>query len=116
MGLQIVLTYRYIATLLDEAGDSWTAYTLRSPGLKAIKMKDMGNFMGHLLLRSFDKAERVYYAMKCRGFTGVYHGGGREVIDLSGADWTFLLVSFFALAAMRIFNISLLFGTLLWRL
>jgi cobalt/nickel transport system permease protein len=110
VGLQIVLTYRYIATLLGEAGDCWTAYMLRAPGLKAVRMKDMGAFMGALLLRSFDKAERVYYAMKCRGFAGVYHGSGRGAGGLTRADWVFLLVSAGALCAMRAVNISLLVG------
>jgi cobalt/nickel transport system permease protein len=110
VGLQIVLTYRYIATLLGEAGDSWTAYMLRAPKLKAVRMKDMGAFMGSLLLRSFDKAERVYYAMKCRGFTGIYHTNERA--GLSVADWVFLLASAGVLAFMRAVNISLLLGTL----
>jgi cobalt/nickel transport system permease protein len=31
-------------------------------------MRDMGVFSGQLLIRSFDRAERVYNAMKCRGY------------------------------------------------
>lgn len=33
-------------------------------------MKDMGIFVGQLLLKSFDRAESIYVAMKCRGYDG----------------------------------------------
>ena len=56
--------------LLNEAVSMHTAYTLRTDNQKGIKMRDMGSFLGQLLLRSTDRAEQVYYAMKCRGFHG----------------------------------------------
>jgi cobalt/nickel transport system permease protein len=63
----IELTYRYIGVLLEEASDMSRAYHLRSCG-KSIAMRDMGSFLGQLVLKSFDRAERVYAAMKCRGY------------------------------------------------
>ena len=66
----IMMTYRYISILLNEASSMITAYTLRSPKGKGIKITDMGSFVGQLLLRSIDRASRVYAAMKCRGFQG----------------------------------------------
>jgi len=63
------LTYRYIGVLLNEVYSTMSiAYSLRSPNRKGIEMRDMGSFLGQLLLRSFDRAERVYNAMKCRGY------------------------------------------------
>lgn len=62
------MTYRYIGTLLSEASSMYTAYKLRSRNKKGLEMRDMGSFVGQLLLRSFDRAERVYHAMKCRGY------------------------------------------------
>ena len=62
------LTYRYIGVLLNEAYSMSIAYSLRSPNRKGIEMRDMGSFAGQLLIRSFDRAERVYNAMKCRGY------------------------------------------------
>jgi cobalt/nickel transport system permease protein len=44
------------------------AYSLRKPGGKGIEMRDTGSFAGQLLIRSFDRADRVYNAMKCRGY------------------------------------------------
>jgi len=65
------MTYRYIGVLLSEAHSMYLAYTIRGGAAvkKGIRMKDMGSFVGQLLLRSFDRAERIYNAMKCRGYT-----------------------------------------------
>jgi cobalt/nickel transport system permease protein len=62
------LTYRYIGVLLNEVYSMSIAYSLRSHNRKGIEMRDMGSFAGQLLIRSFDRAERVYNAMKCRGY------------------------------------------------
>lgn len=66
----ILLTYRYISVLLHEVSSMNTAYHLRAPDEKYIRMQDMGMFLGQLLLRSVDRAERIYHAMKCRGYDG----------------------------------------------
>lgn len=70
--LQITMTYRYITVLIEEASTMFNAYIIRSKNQKGIKMKHMGTFLGQLLLRSIDKADHVYCAMKCRGFHGEY--------------------------------------------
>lgn len=62
------MTYRYVGVLLEEAHSMATAYYLRGAGKKALEMKHMGSFAGQLLLRGFDRAERVYAAMLCRGY------------------------------------------------
>jgi len=62
------MTYRYIYVLLEEVYSMYIAYSLRNAGKKGVKMRDIGNFAGQLLLRSFDRAEHVYNAMKCRGY------------------------------------------------
>jgi cobalt/nickel transport system permease protein len=61
------MTYRYIGVLLDEAASMRIAYILRG-GSKSIDIRHAGSFIGCLLLRSFDRAERIYSAMKCRGY------------------------------------------------
>jgi cobalt/nickel transport system permease protein len=63
------MTYRYIGVLFAEAYSMYIAYTLRSGGGRGIAMRDMGGFAGQLLLRSVDRADRVYNAMRCRGYT-----------------------------------------------
>ncbi len=105
------MTYRYIGTLLEEAGSMYTAYMLRAAGEKGLAMKHMGSFTGQLLLRSFDRAERVYGAMKCRGYA--LRDGYAIARPIRPSDWLFLalagglpvlfrLVDLPALAAARI--------------
>ena len=65
----IEMTFRYIGVLLEEVFTMTTAYKLRAGTKKAIDIKHMGAFVGQLLLRGFDKAERVYAAMLCRGYS-----------------------------------------------
>jgi cobalt/nickel transport system permease protein len=62
-------TYRYIGVLLEEAHGMTTAYALRRGKGKALEMRDMGAFLGHLILRAFDRADRVHAAMRCRGYS-----------------------------------------------
>ncbi|MHC6204000.1 energy-coupling factor transporter transmembrane component T family protein [Breznakiellaceae bacterium SP9] len=112
-GLQLLLCYRYIFVLLDEAQSMWTAYLLRSNGLKAIKMSDMGSVLGQLLLRSVDKAERIYYAMKCRGFNGIYYAVKSAQRQSKAADLVFLLTVSCALIMLRSVNLSVLIGSAL---
>jgi len=64
----IELSYRYISVLLEEASDMYTAYILRHTHTKGLEMKHMGSFIGHLFMKSIDRAERIYAAMRCRGY------------------------------------------------
>lgn len=66
--LQLVIIYRYIFLLVEEALTMIQAYQLKSPYVKGIAFKDMGSFVGSLLVRSFERSNEVYAAMKCRGF------------------------------------------------
>ena len=63
------MTFRYIIVLLEEALSMTIAYKLRSGNKKALDMRHMGSFAGQLLLRGFDRADRVHAAMRCRGFS-----------------------------------------------
>jgi cobalt/nickel transport system permease protein len=62
------MTYRYIAVLFSEAASMRTAYALRGAGKKGVGIGHAGTFIGSLLLRSIDRAERIYSAMQCRGY------------------------------------------------
>jgi cobalt/nickel transport system permease protein len=62
------MTYRYIGLLLEETSRMTTAYLLRSGGKKALALRHMSSFVGQLLLRGLERAERVYAAMRCRGY------------------------------------------------
>jgi cobalt/nickel transport system permease protein len=107
--MQIMLTYRYLTLLISEAAGMMTAYHLRSKEQKGIKLSHIGTFMGQLLLRSFDRAERVYLAMKCRGFNGEYQFAAPETIRTVDLLYGILLCAVFVL--MRLFNISVIIGS-----
>jgi len=63
------MTFRYIGVFFEEAYSMTTAYQLRSGNKKALEMRHMGTFVGQLILRGFDRAERVHAAMRCRGYS-----------------------------------------------
>ncbi|MDR1649985.1 MAG: cobalt ECF transporter T component CbiQ [Synergistaceae bacterium] len=112
--LQCAMTYRYLSVLLDEASSMLTAYALRSPGQRGIKMKDAGSFLGQLILRSFDRAGRIYQAMKCRGFQGTLWRGKTE--RLKAGDWFYIVLFLSFLFVLRFFNLSLFLGRFFARL
>lgn len=85
------MIYRYLGTLLNEASSMYIAYRLRSPNEKGLAMKHMGSFVGQLLLRSFDRAERIYSAMKCRGYPAQERDAAQR--RFTGADAWFFIIS-----------------------
>ena len=109
--LQLLLTYRYISVLLEEVSLIWRAYSLRAPGQKGINWKVWGPLIGQLILRTFDRAQRVYQAMCLRGFTGEYNTGSQKRLTLWDLAYLAGWSLFFTLA--RIYNIPELTGSLL---
>ncbi len=68
----ILLIYRYIYVLMEEAQTMYDAYMLRAPGQKGIHFRVWGTFLGQLLLRSMERAADVYESMCVRGFDGEF--------------------------------------------
>jgi cobalt/nickel transport system permease protein len=101
------MIYRYIGVLLDEASAMYTAYMLRSTEHKGLQMKHMGSLVGQLLIRSTDRAERVYAAMKCRGYPGTSMHKVRSRLRLP--DYAFLLATTIPFVLLRIFDIRALY-------
>ena len=85
------MTYRYIGVLAEEAATMFIGYRLRSRTGNGLEMKHMGSFIGQLLLRSFDRAERVYQAMKCRGYALRNFSHAKKNLDKH--DWCFILLT-----------------------
>lgn len=110
--LQLVMTYRYLSVLLGEASSMSTAYKLRSPYQHAIQIKDIGSFIGQLILRSFDKAGRVYDAMKCRGFDNLYNYG-TPIPQAAFSDFIYGIAVCTLTLIFRFFNISYFLGRLI---
>lgn len=81
---QLLLLYRYLNILIEETARTVRAYTLRSPREKGIRFQAWGSLAGQLLLRTMDRAGRIYQAMRCRGFNGeirLYHNRPLRLAD-----------------------------------
>ena len=67
------MLYRYLSVLFEEAELMLTAFRLRSGGRMLPEISEYAPLISQLFLRSADRAERIYDAMKCR-----LYGAGRE--------------------------------------
>lgn len=106
----ILITYRYISLLLNEASTMVNAYSLRAPGEKGIKYKVWGSFLGQLLIRSMDRSNELFESMRLRGFNGSFHYANVEKIDKIDVLYGFVIISISVL--FRLVNVSVLIGNL----
>lgn len=93
----VMLCFRYLSLLAEEAGSMTRAYHLRSVRQNGLEMKHVGTFLGQLLLRSMDRAERVYAAMQCRGFDGTFPAARPSAFS-GGSVWYALVISLLLIA------------------
>jgi len=108
--LQLLLTYRYISVLIEEVFRMQRSYSLRAPGHKGIHRGVWGSFAGQLILRTFERAQRVYQSMSLRGFTGEYNTGDIARVGLK--DFAYLAGWSLFFIIMRIYNVPMLMGLL----
>lgn len=104
--LQFLLTYRYLQLILSETASMITAYQLRAGKEKGILTSHGGSFLGLLLLRCYDRAQLLYFAMKCRGFQG--HMVKEKISSTKVSDLLFLVTSILFFGITRFINLSLL--------
>lgn len=113
MVLQIALTYRFLTVLAGEVGRILTAYRLRAPGHRGVHPAAWGSLAGQLLLRAFDRAGRVWQAMKLRGYEG--HVPLPPGLRMRGGDWLWLAVWSAWFILSRMVNLPGLLGLLATR-
>lgn len=95
--VQLLFLYRYIFVLAEEGQRSAMARQLRSFGKKGLGLASYSSLVGHLLLRTWQRAERIHMAMIARGFTGMFHArqetrfGWTEIGFVVGWSALFLL-------------------------
>ena len=107
----LLLTYRYIGLMIEQASVMSQAYKLRAPGQKGIHVSAWGSFLGQLLLRSMDRAEELYSSMTLRGFRGEFYYADAPACGRSGLAYTAVCIALFLGA--RCFPISSFLGGLL---
>lgn len=101
----LLMTYRYIFVIEQEYRRLHRAARIRGfqPGTNLHTYRTYAYLLGNLLLRSMDRAQRVYQAMLCRGFRGTYwlldhfHWQRRDSVFLA---WAGLALA--ALAAVEV--------------
>ena len=102
----ILLTYRYLLILGKEADRIMTAYSLRAPSQKGLNYKVWGSLVGQWMLRSFDRAERIYEAMVLRGFRGEfpeyqsYHAKRVGVLYLAAWAAVFVIIQWIPMTTL----------------
>jgi len=119
--VQLLFLYRYLFVVADEGARMMRSLELRSSGPQSLRLRVYGSLVGHLLLRSMNRADRVYRAMVARGFSSVggsASGGDGEIRGLHRdsfrwTDWAFTggWTAFFVLA--RMWNLADALGRML---
>lgn len=107
--VQLLLLYRYIFILIAEAIRMLRAHALRSFRRKGrITFRVFQQLLGHLLLRTIDRAQRIHLAMLSRAFTGEirvvrsFNFGYKEACFLLGCSGLFI--------ALRVIDVTALLG------
>lgn len=98
--VQLLFLYRYLFVVADEGTRMMRSLELRSAGPRSMRLHVYGSLVGHLLLRSMDRADRVYRAMISRGFDGKIRM--LRQTSLLWTDWAFTAgwTAFFTVARM----------------
>jgi cobalt/nickel transport system permease protein len=96
--------YRYIFVLVDEVMRMKQARDSRNFGGKRLwQMRTIGNMIGILFIRSYERGERIYAAMLARGFDGQSRTLDR--LNFRRADVCFSIGFSLALILASVFNL-----------
>jgi cobalt/nickel transport system permease protein len=112
--VQLMFLHRYMFVLMDEASRMVRAKSIRSFDNGGSTIKTYGSLIGHLLLRTMNRAQRIHMAMCSRGFDGQIritrplNIRPKEILFVFG--WSALFIF------MRFYNIPLLMGTVVTEL
>ncbi len=104
--VQIMLfTYRFIFLFLSEMRRMDLAMKARGFVKKAdlYTLKVMGGFVGTLLIRSFERTERIYKAMLSKGYQGEFH----TLVKFNAAAKDFVKATIIAAIAVALFGMDM---------
>ncbi|HUU91653.1 MAG TPA: cobalt ECF transporter T component CbiQ [Phycisphaerae bacterium] len=89
--VQLAFLYRYLWLLLDEGMRLRMARAARDGGAGPWRLRFQSSVgvVGVLFLRTYDRAERIYWAMTARGFDGTLHGTTQA--HMHATDWIFVI-------------------------
>jgi len=96
--------YRYMFLLTDEVMRMKQARDSRNLGGKRLRqIRTIGNMIGTLFIRSYERGERVYTAMVARGFDG--HSRTLDNLHFSLTDAVFVAGLGLALVSISLFSL-----------
>ena len=106
----LLFTVRYIEVLYAEYHRLKTAMKCRgfSPSNSWHTYRSVGYLIGMLLIRSFERSERIMQAMKCRGFQGQFHLLDR--MEFTRRDILFFTIACLTMTTML--TIEIFYGSL----
>jgi cobalt/nickel transport system permease protein len=111
--VQLLLMYRYVFVLFDEALRMLRAHSMRSfrsyPDIRIL-----GSFIGQLLLRSLNRAERIHNAMISRGFDGEIRI--MKTMKMRPADYSYIILWCMFFYLCRTYNLPQILGSLIIRI
>ena len=105
--IQLMFFHRYLFVLAGETLRTLRARSLRDFGAR-LGPRAFGSLVGHLLLRTLDRAERIHRAMTSRGFEGKIHLS--IPLQFNGRDALFIAVWGVLFGLFRTMNISQFIG------
>ncbi len=86
--VQLFFMVRYLLVLAEDAAMAVRARRLRSFGSKGMEWRPFAAMLTHLLLRSWERAERIHMAMLARGGVWCLHTSGR--FRFGSREWCYL--------------------------
>lgn len=101
---QLLFVYRYLHVLVEEALAMRQARDARSFGRTSYPLGVWGTLVGQLLMRTFERAERIGRAMRARGFAGRIAEDHRDRPSWTMCDTLFLAGWSAALVALRLLH------------
>jgi cobalt/nickel transport system permease protein len=109
--VQLLFLHRYLFAIADEGARMLRGLELRAAGRPKLRLRVYGSLVGHLLVRSMARAERVYQAMLARGFDGEVRV--LQASRLRPSDVAFVCGWLAFFAAARRWNLAAALGALL---
>ncbi|AKB85654.1 cobalt ECF transporter T component CbiQ [Methanococcoides methylutens] len=103
----LMFSYRFIFVFIDEFRSMWTSMAAKGFKLKANRhsLSIIGNIVGMILVRSYERAERVYHSMSSKGYTGE----SRTIVKfkMQTADYGIVVVFVGIIIIFKLYGMSL---------
>jgi cobalt/nickel transport system permease protein len=109
--VQLLFLYRYIFVLTEEAARTARARELRSFGRKGMGINSYGSIIGHLLIRTWSRAERIHMAMLARGFSGEFHSN--QIHGFSRNEYLYVIGWSLLFIVLRTQDVTGMLGSIL---